>query len=305
MKKTGLLFFALNLSAVLLTAQTTSPQYLALGDSVPFGMNITLVPPYSDQLPTASEFIGYPETVAAFERLQEVNASCPGETSGSFLDITSPDNGCNSQHVILPAVAGYPPIILPPFKPTVGLHTPYTISQMSFAVSELQKNKTIRLVTLSIGANDVLLALPQVESQCGTDASCAEGVLKPVLLTYAANLGQILGTIRSMYSGPLIVLTYYSPLPALDSITQALNTVMTTTVAKVAAKPGFAPIKIADGYTAFHVATIFSNDNACQAGLLIPLPPSPYDSSPCDVHPSALGRNLLAVTVELSQIARQ
>lgn len=305
MKTWGLISLTLGMSSALL-AQPNSPQYLALGDSVPFGMNITLVPPYSAKIPTASEFIGYPDTLAAFEHLSEVNAACPGETSGSFLNISSPDNGCNSPHVIPPAVAGYPPIVLPPFKPTVGLHTPYTVAQMAFALSELSEYKTIKLVTLSIGANDILLALPQVETQCGTNVSCAETALAPTLQAYAANLEQILGGIRAAYRGTFIVMSYYSPEPALNSVTQALNTVMAQVVAGInATTPGVPAIRMADGYTTFQVASVFSNGNACQAGLLVVLPPSPYDSYPCDVHPSPFGRDLLAATVELAQIGIQ
>jgi hypothetical protein len=70
--------------------------YLALGDSVPFGMNVTLLPPYSQQTPTRADFIGYPEVAAAAMRVSLLNASCPGETSGSFLDVQAPDYGCNS-----------------------------------------------------------------------------------------------------------------------------------------------------------------------------------------------------------------
>ena len=91
--------------------------YLALGDSVPFGMNITLLPPYSQQTPTPAQFVGYPEAVAAATRLleskKEANASCPGETSGSFLNTSVPDYGCNSPHyqAVGPAI--------PPFKTTI------------------------------------------------------------------------------------------------------------------------------------------------------------------------------------------
>src|SRR5215475_10850014 len=86
-------------AAPVFAANQPSNTYLALGDSVPFGMNITLLPPYSTQIPTPSEFVGYPDTVAALFRFgKEVNAACPGETSGSFLNIYVPDNGCNFPH---------------------------------------------------------------------------------------------------------------------------------------------------------------------------------------------------------------
>jgi lysophospholipase L1-like esterase len=264
--------------------------YLALGDSVPFGMNVTLLPPYSQHTPTPSDFIGYPETAAATMRVSEVNASCPGETSGSFLDITMPDNGCNSPHLV--AAPGVPLITIPPFKTTIGLHANYSGAQMDFAISQLKANPRIDLVTLNIGANDVLLVL----EECSFEPNCVNGLLPSALTTYAANLATILTGIRAHYQGTLIVMTYYSPNPALNMVTQALNGVMTQVAGQLSTIPGIAPITVADGFAAFQSASV----DACQAGLLIPLPPSPYDLSACDIHPSALGRNLLATLVELA-----
>jgi lysophospholipase L1-like esterase len=288
-----------------LLAQNNTFTYLALGDSVPFGMNSALVLPYTSQTPTPSEFIGYPEVVAVIDHATDVNASCPGETSASFLTLPSvskvPDNGCNSDHYVYPPPGSSPTlpvVMIPPFKTTYGLHTNYTEAQMDFAMSQLAANKNIKLVTLSIGANDVLLALPALE-MCGTNTTCAEGVLTPVLEAYGNNLAQILGGIRSEYTGTLVLLTYYSPLSSLNTVTQALNSVMTQVAAQ------FPSITIADGYTAFQLASTFANNNACQAGLLIKLPPSPYDQSPCDVHPSPLGRNILAATIELAALTGQ
>src|SRR5581483_8214169 len=124
--------------------------YLALGDSVPFGMNETLLPPFAAHLPAPSEFIGYPESIAAAEHWaeskKEVNASCPGETSGSFLNINVPDNGCNSPHYQPPADP------VPSFKFNIGLHTDYKVAQIDYALAQLQANKHINLVTLTIGA---------------------------------------------------------------------------------------------------------------------------------------------------------
>src|SRR5580765_3439078 len=95
----GLLLFLL--VTPVLSPSNNQITYLALGDSVPFGMNATLVPPYSNTPPTPSEFVGYPEILAAllppFQTNRLANASCPGETSGSFLNIASPDNGCNHE----------------------------------------------------------------------------------------------------------------------------------------------------------------------------------------------------------------
>jgi lysophospholipase L1-like esterase len=273
--------------------------YLALGDSVPFGMNVTLLPPYTQHTPKPSDFVGYPEAVALAVGVTELNASCPGETSGSFLDINVPDNGCNSPHVVPLPSPSLPPVTIPPFKTTIGLHTNYIGPQMDFAIAQLKANKRIDLVSLNIGANDVLLVLPAL-AQCGPDITCANGVLGPVLNTYAANLAQILIRIRAAYQGTLILMTYYSPSPELDGVTLAVNSVMTGVAAQLSTSPGFAPITIADGFTAFQTASAPPAHDSCQAGLLIQLPPSPYNLSPCDIHPSPLGRDLLADLVELA-----
>src|ERR1700686_2049014 len=192
--------------------------YLALGDSIAFGFDPTLLPPFvPPPLPTPDKFIGYPERVAQFEHLEskkEVNAGCPGETSGSFLNVTTPDNGCQG------------------FKAAVGLHTAYAGSQASFAVSELAGNKHINLVTLSIGGNDLLLLQqrcanpnPQLFAACVlADLATPSGTLA----IYGGNLAAILGAIRAHYQGTLILMTSYSPSadPLFIQAIEGLNQVM-------------------------------------------------------------------------------
>jgi lysophospholipase L1-like esterase len=284
------------LMAIPLAASGPTITYLALGDSVAFGLNGALLPPYTSAVPTPSEFIGFPTTlsylVPPFSPNNLANASCPGETSGSFLNTSAPDNGCNGDHIVYPPPgSNLPPIHLPPFKTTVGLHVSYTSSQMAYAATELGAGNHVGLVTLMIGANDVLLVLPQLEA-CGTSTTCAEGVLTPVLANYATNLAQILGGLRRLYSGTLVLVTYYSPTAALNTVAQALNSTMTTVAAN------FPNIIIADSYTPFQVASAPFGGDPCQAGLLIKLPANPYNTSACDIHPSPLGRDLIAAAVD-------
>lgn len=275
--------------------------YLALGDSVPFGMNVTLLPPYTQVTPVPSEFVGYPEIVASNEHLSELNASCPGETSGSFLDTSVVDNGCNSPHyvpLIVPTPGLPNPVVIAPFKTRYGLHADYTGAQIDFATSQFQSNKNINLVSLNIGSNDVLLVLPQLEA-CGTNQMCIGGVLGPVLNTYAANLAQILLNIRAAYQGKLVLMTYYSPTPLLNSLAEAVNGTMVQVATQLSQTPGFAPVTIVDGYAPFQLASEPYGGDPCAAGLVIPLPPgNPYNEGPCDVHPSPMGRDLLASLIE-------
>jgi lysophospholipase L1-like esterase len=265
--------------------------YLALGDSVPFGLNVLLLPPYSTTLPTPDQFIGYPEIVASLQTVMELNASCPGETSGSFLNVNSPDYGCNSPHV-------QPPLpVIPPFKTSIGLKADYKSSQIAFAESQLASHKNINEVTLSIGANDVLLALPQIEL-CGTDTVCAQKILGPILENYAQNLTVILTRLRKHYQGKLVLLKYYSPAPPLDGIALAVNGTMMQVATQMASDPRFTPVVFADGFAAFQAASAKFGGDACLAGLLIQLPSPP--APPCDIHPSPTGRDLLAAIVALA-----
>lgn len=256
--------------------------YLALGDSIAFGFDPTLLPTTPNQpLPTPDQFIGYPEEVAQSEHLlqskKEVNASCPGETSGSFLTLGALDNGCQG------------------FKTEIGLHTAYTGTQGGFAVSELASNKHINLVTLSIGGNDLLL----LQQHCANDtrgfAACVSADLNSpagTLARFAGNLAAILGTIRASYQGTLILMTSYTPSvdPLFVQAIIALNQVMVN----VGSQFG---VKFADGFTAFQIASAPFQYDPCKAGLLIQLSTNPLI---CDVHPSPIGVDILAQTVLLT-----
>jgi lysophospholipase L1-like esterase len=269
----------------LIAGNESNYTYLALGDSVAFGLNPLLLPTSPSQpLPSPSVFVGYPEEIAVLAHLaqskKEVNASCPGETSGSFVTAGAPDYGCN--------FAG--PQGQPPFKGWVGLHTDYSGTQLQFAIDQLSSNKHIDLVTLGIGSNDLLLALA-----CGAGdprpACQAPGQPKDIptaLAVYGANLTTILTGIRqtAAYKGKLVLVLQYAP-PGLDGLAIALNA---TTLA--AALSGPYGVTFADGYTAFKLAAVPQGGDACKAGLLIQL-----TSTTCDIHPSPTGRDILANTV--------
>ena len=211
------------------------------------------------------------ESLHLLQSKKEVNAAaCPGETSGSFLDVHAPDNGCNGPQG---------------FKAAVGLHTAYPgIAQGTFAVSELASNKHIDLVTLSIGGNDLLL----LEYYCATSTmgfdACVNTYLPGTLTTYGDNLAKILTAIRANYQGTLILMKSYAPSadPLFVQAIAALNQVMVN----VGAQFG---VKFADGFAAFRAASAPFGFDPCQAGLLIRLTSFPNPLT-CDVHPSPIGR---------------
>jgi hypothetical protein len=80
----GLCLLALVLMCLALataSAQDARP-YVALGDSIPFGYNPTVA------LGDLADYHGYPQYVSAALRLAPLaNASCPGQTSGSFINV--------------------------------------------------------------------------------------------------------------------------------------------------------------------------------------------------------------------------
>lgn len=246
------------LGAAPASASLADHTYLALGDSVAFGYSPLLVAGGFAGDPNV--FVGYPEIAAKTLGMQDVNASCPGETSGGFISLT---NG-----------ADYKCLQYRHFFP---LHVGYTTSQLDFVIAYLTTHHDVRLITMDIGANDVFKA------GC-TGAACA-----PVLAGIEANLRFIYGQIRNVahYHHALVTLTYYSLSydPATAAATQALNAPI------VAATEAFGGT-VASGFDAFQGPALAAGGSSCAAGLLIVLAPGV-----CDVHPTPLGRDLLAKAV--------
>jgi hypothetical protein len=156
--------------AVPASAASEGHGYLALGDSVPFGFNPLANPT------DAGNFIGYPEIAAQRLNIEDVNATCPGEASGGFLSLTGTDNVCR------------------PYRSFFPLHTGYTGTQMAFATSYLSSHPDTRLVTLTLGANDLF----RWQKDCAvspTTGTCPLG-FGGVLVTMRANLNTILACRR-------------------------------------------------------------------------------------------------------------
>ncbi|MGH3235351.1 MAG: hypothetical protein ACRDOH_19305, partial [Streptosporangiaceae bacterium] len=108
---------ALPASVTPVTGPAADGTYLALGDSVAFGY----VPPQAVQAPNYFDprsFVGYPEDGARALHIRVSNASCPGETTASFLAPGAPGNGCENSPG---SSAGY--------RTEYPLHVPYRGTQ--------------------------------------------------------------------------------------------------------------------------------------------------------------------------------
>jgi len=152
----------------------TPQQYLALGDSLAFGFQ-----------PNGDFTHGY--AVDLFQTLQAqnhfgnfVDLGCPGETSSTFINGTCP-------------VSSQPP------------------PQFATALAYLKQNAgNVGLVTLQIGANDILPAF-NLANNCAIDA----GAFNNDLATLDQNLHIILPQLREALEGNhpthLALVEYYNP----------------------------------------------------------------------------------------------
>ena len=232
-----------------------APVYLALGDSVPFGITDALAAITQDP----RRFEGYPKFLADMVDLPLLNAACPGEASGSFNSVEAPDNGCRA------------------YRAFSTLHVEYQGTQLAYALDVVATYPQTVLVTLQIGANDILMLL----NSCMGDEDCIASGLPDVLQEASVNVGDIVSALRSAgYTGQLVVLGYYSPNSDLTPPIEALNEVL-----EQAAAGGF-DADFVDLYGPF-------GSDPCGDGLIAKV------SGQCEIHPSRAGHQLIA-----SQIAK-
>jgi lysophospholipase L1-like esterase len=251
------------------TSNSNPNNYLALGDSVPFGYNPLLVKPGV----SPSVFVGYPELVSNLFRpqLKVVNASCPGETSASLITGTRPDYGCQD------------------YRQSIGaLHVSYQGSQLKFAEHYLAANRQTKFVSLMIGANDLDLLQDSCAGAVNANA-CLQAGLPGALATVQANLVTIYSGLRAAgYKGEFVAVTYYSTDytdPVVTGAAQALDGVLSAVTRSYGGK-------VANGFAAFAAVAAFHGGDSCAAGLLIHL-----TSTTCDEHPSRAGADLLALAL--------
>ncbi|OXM67713.1 SGNH/GDSL hydrolase family protein [Amycolatopsis vastitatis] len=253
-------------------ARPTHGGYLALGDSVAFGYRPGAVTPPADYLNPAN-FRGYAEKYASLRGLRLANASCPGETTASMLTPGAQSNGCENS---LGSPAGY--------RTSFPLHVSYPGTQVEYAVRYLRTHPDTRLVTLTIGANDLFLCQDTTPDQCTSSFPAA-------LDQVSRNLAAILGAVRAHYRGDLALVSYYS-LDYRDPVQVARVKAIDAALAQVTRRyHGF----VADGFTAFRWASLRAGGDPCAAGLLIPLP-----GGGCDVHPTAAGHWALAAALAVA-----
>ena len=266
---------AFPLAAQNLNTAAPNSRYLALGDSLAFGFNPAIQPP------DLSKYIGYPVFVSQALGYSLANASCPGETSGTFAGTSDTFlQGFNCA----------------PLRQS-GLFVPYNgaPNQLQYAVNYLKSNSGVKLVTIDIGVNDLGVVQTECTEQFPSNplliTACELPQLPAVIGAYEANLTKIFHALRATgYNGNIAFLTGYAFNYA-DLVQVGAITTLNQTVSTVNLLGGF-HIIIADGFKAFQIASSPFGGDPCKAGLLLK-----KQDGTCDTHPSPLGHGLLAATV--------
>lgn len=273
-----LVFCPIVLAMVAMASESSPHPYLALGDSVVF----SFINDAGFEYVNPENFVGFPDYVALGLRLKAFDAGCPGETTGSFLLATAPDNGCRF------------------FRSIAPLHVAYSLTQSRFALDFLNDHPDTRLVSIMLGTNDIFL----LQNKCAGNQMCIENGLPQVLAQIASNMETILAEIRSTgYKRIIVVVNYYS-LDYTDPFGTEVATLLNQALATAAQAGGAV---IADVFTAFKIAAAnsFANGVTCKAGLLNASPEhaTTQNPFPCDVHPSQSGHKLIAQAVEAAYAA--
>ena len=243
---------------------------LVLGDSVAFAYIASAGHAYIN----AGNFVGFADDLERMLGLEAVDPACPGEATGSFLSSTAPDNGCRAYRANFP------------------LHVAYGGTQGAFAANYLKRHRDVRLVTITLGANDGFLLEEACASQ-PSPAACIEAGVPALLSTVAGNMQIILADLRATgYGGAIVVTTYYST-DYSDTAGTGLTALLNSAIMAPAQAYGAV---VADLFGAFK--SVASNPafggKTCNAGLLNA---SAQDPLLCDVHPSQFGHRLIAETI--------
>lgn len=275
MQHTTLVFFLIG-TALMAEGPRDQPSgsYLALGDSLPFGYNPLIQPP------DLSKYGGYPVYVSGVFSTALANASCPGETSGTF-------DGTSNRY--------YPGFDCAALRARQQLFVNYggAQSQLDYAAQYLVSHRDTKLVTVNIGGND--LALVQYDcfvahpNDSGAQAQCGIANLPAAMGNLAQNLVQIFTRLRATgYAGPIVAVNYF-PFNYNDPLQLAGFSALNSTIAAASAPFG---VKIADTFSAFKIASRRTNGDLCAGGFLLKLP-----DGTCDTHPSAAGQMVIAGAV--------
>lgn len=242
--------------------------YLALGDSLAFGLQFDKFNANFPSVPASIFSTGYVDDLAGMLReirpgITTLNYGCPAETTVTFIQ-----GGCTY------TAAGF------------SLHDPYDGSQLSAALALLHAHRgKVSPISVNIGVNDLI----SLRTSCGDDVSCYFANGPAVLNEIATNLHYILSQLRAAApDAEIITFTNYDVAFLFDArllqLTQAFNSAVISTAAQ-------SSVRVADVFGAFNdgpqPATICALTFVCT-----PL----QDSHPTDLGYEVIARQIWAAS---------
>ncbi len=161
-------------------------------------------------------------------------------------------------------------------------------SQLEYAQNFLNQHPNTKLVTISLGGNDLLM----LQDECNREENpilCKVSRLPQVALTLADNLVKIFKSLReTSYKGDIVIVTQYAN-NYKDAIQQLALVTIKNQIWIISRLTG---VKVADAFEAMKKDSSAFNGSLCKAGFVVPLA-----ADKCDNHPAEKGREILATTV--------
>lgn len=240
-----------------------SRSYVALGDSIPYGYSPRLEDPW-----LVDRFVGYPEVIAKQAGLSVTNLACPGQTAQGVVSANVSD-GCFDGREQFES-EGIP-----------FLHAQYEGTQLDAALATVRSKTPPSLITIQAGGNEVSNCVDENPDSMADGNACITAALPKV----TKSLGRASARLRSAgFRGRLLLVGYHLP-PGLEAPVRRLNRAV-----KRAAEDGH--VTFVDTATPFERYARRHGGDLCAAGLLVAAP-----DGTCDLHPSPVGRKLLATTI--------
>jgi len=233
--------------------------YVALGDSVTFGYSPLLEDPWIPE-----RFVGYAELIGQRTGMPVTNLGCPGQTAQALVSQAALDNGCFDFREFARQ------------EGITVLHADYDGTQLDAALAAVRSSEPPSLISIQGGGNDTTICV---------EGDAPESCLDATIPKVTASLREAISQLRAAGYRGRIVLVGYHLVPGLEDPLRRINRAV-----ERAARHGDADF--AEVARPFERYARRNGGDLCRAGLLVALP----DGS-CDLHPSAVGHNIIADAV--------
>jgi lysophospholipase L1-like esterase len=282
-------------------ASTAGSTYLALGDSLAYGYHAAQFEAEYPNINPAKFEGGYVQDFAKLlkltnPKLQVINDGCPGETTETLIKGSGIGGFCAGGATGKP----FPYFFL---HHSYGTHT----SQLADALAILKENPNVSPITLDIGANDLLQYLA---TKCGfpTGFTCTEAQVATLFAKTAGNVAAILGQLHAAApKAELIMVGIYDPYPltlpapGADKVLAEFDSGLETAAKAEGAsfvnpEPLFNPSYVFGLPEKTDLTTICQLTAMCPGGTYSPT------SELADIHPTALGYEVMAGAVALDYL---